>query len=246
MVDGFVGYGPLHREALAFPPCIYPTFAKAKNLAMAHALCTSDEGAAPPLPVDRPGMEHFPTLDVTRVRTENFMATVTAYTYKDPKGALSKYMFRPTGGAISALWLKGYGFLQASSPTEYHRWEPMSFPVVDEKTRPLTPRIEYSTRASDSRKGGDTHPAEHYYTNLFEFDATVTRQEQEGKFIITASGRMKNREQAGGGVDYSCRYLFGDLSVEKGVTLRFNGRQGYGPDYRTNHHLPGHQGGAGG
>ena len=78
-------------------------------------------------------MEHFPSLDVTRVRTENFMATVTAYTYKDPKGARSKYMFRPTGGAISALWLKDYGFLQASSPTEYHRWEPMSFPVVERK-----------------------------------------------------------------------------------------------------------------
>ncbi len=66
-----------------------------------------DEGTTPPLPVDQPGMEHFPSLDVTRVRTENFMATVTAYTYKDPKGPLSKYMFRPTGGAISALWLKG-------------------------------------------------------------------------------------------------------------------------------------------
>ncbi len=35
------GLRPPHREALDFPPCIYPTFAKAKNLAMAHALCTS-------------------------------------------------------------------------------------------------------------------------------------------------------------------------------------------------------------
>ncbi len=225
MAGGFLGYGPLHREALSFPPCIYPTFARAKNLAMAHALCTSDQGAAPPLPADLTGMEHFPTLDVTRVRTGNFMATVTAYTYKDPKGALSKYMFRPAGGAISSLWLKGYGFLTASSQTEYHRWEPMSFPVMEENLRPLTPRIEYGTRVSDSRKEGDTHPAEHYFTNLFEFDATTTRQEMEGKFVITATGRLKNRNQADGGVDYRYRYLFGDSLVEKGVTLRFHARR---------------------
>ena len=36
---------------------------------------------------------------------------------------------------------------------------------------------------------------------------------------------LKNRDQADGGVGYSYRYLFGDRSVEKQVTLRFNGSQ---------------------
>jgi hypothetical protein len=50
-------------------------------------------------------------------------------------------MFRPTGGAMSSLWREGHGMLQASSPTEYHRWEPVHFPEAD-GLRPLTPRIE--------------------------------------------------------------------------------------------------------
>ena len=48
-----------------------------------------------------------------------------------------------------------------------------------------------SAAATDSRTGGDTHPAEEYFTNLFEFDATTTRQEQDGKYIITATGQSE-------------------------------------------------------
>jgi hypothetical protein len=216
LVDGFVGYGPLHKEALGIPPCIYPTFGKAKNLAMAHALRTSDEGSTPPLPVDQNGLEFFPSLNVTRVRTENFMATVTAYGYKDPRGTERKYMFRPTGGALSALWLKDYGFLQASSQTEYHRWEPMSFPVMPDLC-PLTPRIEY--RQTDEK----TSSKQDYYTNLFEFDATTTHSELDGTFLVSAGGLLKNRLQIDEGVAYSYRYLFGDRSVEKRVILKLEG-----------------------
>ncbi len=42
---------------------------------------------------------------------------ITAYGYKDPRGVSRKYMFRPGGGALSNLWLRDYGFLQASSQT---------------------------------------------------------------------------------------------------------------------------------
>lgn len=224
MVDGFVGYGPQHREALGAPPCIYPTFAKAKNLAMAHDLYTENNNskngsnhkgspgfATASLPADKPGLEYFPTLDVYRVRTSNFMATVTAYSYKDPRGPRSKYMFRPTGGAISALWLKDYGFLQASSQSEYHRWEPMHFPEMD-NIRPLTPRIEYTTM--EARAG--------YYTNLYEFDAESSFEETDQGYMVLASGQLKNRMQESGGVSYGYRYVFEDNRVEKQVRLCFH------------------------
>ena len=88
-------------------------------------------------------IKKFKTLDLVEVRTKSFMSTITAYRYKDvSKGSKSKYMYRPTGGSISNLWLQDHGFLQASSQTEYIRWEPMHFPEA-EGIKCLTPRIEF-------------------------------------------------------------------------------------------------------
>jgi hypothetical protein len=121
---------------------------------------------------------------------------------------MSKYMFRPTGGAISNLWLKDHGFLQASSQTEYHRWEPMHFPEVT-NLECLTPRIEFE----DSNG---------YFTNLYEFDAT-TNFSQTGD-IIKASiyGELKNSDQEAGGIGYSYEYVFTGKSVTKKVHLRYH------------------------
>jgi hypothetical protein len=48
---------------MAAPPGSYPTFAKAKNLAMAYALNTQDVGEMPPLPSERNGLELFPAAE---------------------------------------------------------------------------------------------------------------------------------------------------------------------------------------
>jgi len=205
---GFVGYGPQHWEIMSDGPCIYPTFAKAKNLAMAHAFLKNDNGIFPSLPSDKNGLNVFPTLNIATVRTDNFYATITAYGYKDPKGSKSKYMYRPTGGAISNLWLKDYGFLQASSQTEYHRWEPMHFPEAN-SLKSLTPRIEFSNGNG-------------YFTNLFEFDAT-TNYSQNGN-IITAKiiGELKNRKQEEGGIGYSYSYTFTSSDIVKQIHIRYH------------------------
>ncbi len=208
MKGGIVGYGPHHWEVLPYPPCIYPTFTKAKNLAMAHAFCAQDKGPLPGIPSDIMGLDVFPTLNIATARTENFHATVTAYGYKDPRGPDSKYMHRPTGGAISNLWLKDYGFLQASSQTEYHRWEPMSFPEAHD-LKSLTPRIEFV----DSRG---------YFTNLYEFDATSGFMQFEDSIQINIYGELKDRYQREGGIGYSYGYTFRNRSVEKRVKLRFH------------------------
>ena len=117
-------------------------------------------------------------------------------------------MFRPTGGAISNLWLKDYGFLQAASQTEYHRWEPMHFPEA-EKVESLTPRIEF-----ENEKG--------YFTNLFEFDATTDFKELSGKIEAGVFGELKNRTQEAGGIGYSYNYIFTNTEVTKTVKLRYH------------------------
>ena len=208
--SGLIGYGPQHTELFNSPPCIYPTFAKAKNLAMAYALETKDTRTAAPIPADSSSwMKVFPTLDLVLVRTRQFMATITAYRYKDPAGAKGKYMFRPDGGAISHLWAAGHGFMSASGPTIYTRPEPMSFPEAP-GVLPLTPRIEYT----DSNG---------YFTNLFEFDGRLSAAAKGSRsYAIKVSGELKDKNQMTGGVGYRLDYLFTDSALQKTVTLTYH------------------------
>ena len=205
--EDLIGFGPQQAELYNTAPCIYPTFAKAKNLAMAYELETRDTRLAAPLPSDSiHQLKVFHTLDVIEVRTKNFMATITGYRYKDPAGTKGKYMYRPTGGAISHLWLKGHGFLQASSPTVYTRPEPMSFPEAP-GVLSLTPRIEY-----DDSSG--------YFTNLYEYDSRLlARQETGNRFIINASGQLKDKNFLTSGLGYNIDYLFTDNYYQKTIRL---------------------------
>lgn len=210
ITGGLVGYGPQHAVLFDTPPCIYPTFAKAKNLALAYALETKDTRSAAPIPADSSSwMKVFPTLDLALVRTQQFMATITAYRYKDPAGAKGKYMFRPDGGAISHLWAAGHGFMSASSPTIYTRPELMSFPEAP-GVLPLTPRIEYTDSTG-------------YFTNLFEFDGRLSAAEKgPGRYAVTVSGELKDKYWLTGGVGYRLDYLFTDSALQKTVTVTFH------------------------
>ncbi len=212
--DGLVGYGPHYWDIFSKDPCIYPTFTKAKNLALAYEVDTRDVRPAAALPTELPGwMKLFPTLDVVEVRTKNFMATVTAYRYKDyAKRSGSKYMYRPTGGVISNLWLKDHGSLQSSSQTFYYRWEPMSFPVMGE-LKSLTPRIEYEDSTG-------------YYTNLFEYDAVLeTHRQDTSVFTLSATGELRDSTWLNGAVGYTLHHTISDTSIRKTVTLHYRDAQ---------------------
>jgi hypothetical protein len=139
------------------------------------------------------------------------MTTVTAYRYKDmSRGANFKYMHRPSGGSITNLWVKDYGYLQASGQTEYHRWE-MNYPEAP-NALPLTPRIEFT----DSNA---------YYTNLYEFDARLVSSETKDSFVVKAAGELKDRNRWEGGVAFVLTHVITDNAIEKDITLRFHGQR---------------------
>jgi len=210
MAGDLIGYGLQHTEVFDTPPCIYPTFTKAKNIAMAYVFENKEIRPSTTLPADKPGLRLFPTVNVFEVRTKNFMVTVTGYGYKDQAaGSNGKYMFRPTGGAISHLWLKDHGFLQASSPTVYTRPEPMSFPEAP-GVMSLTPRIEYTDTAG-------------YFTNLFEFDSHISAASKPGnQYAISSTGELKDRLWLTGGVGYRMDYVFADDFYEKTIRLTYH------------------------
>jgi len=52
--DGIVGYGPHYWLIFDEPPCIYSTFVRAKNLAMALRFGETGAGPLAPLPTDKP------------------------------------------------------------------------------------------------------------------------------------------------------------------------------------------------
>lgn len=208
MRDGVVGFGPLYFDMYDYQPCIYPTFTKAKNMAMAVAYAKSDVGKVQQLPLDEKGMHYFPTLNLTVSRTLQWCATISGYTYKDPAGDRTKYMHRPTGGTITNLWLNGHGYFQASSQTIYKRWEPMSFPEIPDPL-PLTPRIEFSSDLG-------------YFTNLYEFDANITNHENDGEYVVSSLGELKNSKQQEGGIAYRLVHTISDNSVTKEIELIYH------------------------
>jgi hypothetical protein len=209
--QGFVGYGPQYAELFNKLPCVYPTFTKAKNLALAYSLEKQSTYTLAPLPTEERGwLKYFPTVQVAEIRTQYFMVSIPAYRYKDfEKKEKSKYMYRPTGGSISNLWVEGYGLLQASSQTFYARWEPMSFPVVDTVIC-LTPRIEYRNK-------------EGYFTNLFEFDGTIyTSRESGGSFAVMTVGELRDKYWLAGGIGYRLKHTIRDSEITKSIDLIFH------------------------
>lgn len=211
MRNGLIGYGPQQWEIFDTLPCIYPSFTKAKNIALAYQLENATTRIAAKIPTEQTGwLKLFPTIDVAEVRTKNFMATITSYRYKDyAGGAKSKYMYRPDGGTISNLWVKDHGFLLASSQTVYSRPEPMTFPIA-EGTQSLTSRIEYSDSSG-------------YFTNLFDFDSRLSVTSDKGPvYQLSASGDLKDKNWMAGGAGYQIDYMFSDNELRKTIQLFYH------------------------
>lgn len=197
---GLLGFGPSYDQIWSSAPCIYPTFTKEKSLAMALSWIEDDPVELPALQCDKNFDRYFQSLNTAVVRRGPFMATVTAYNYKAKEAERSKYMHRPSGGAMSVLWVEGFGLLEASSQSEYHRWEPMSFPEIPAPL-PLTPRIEL-------RSGTMTA------SNLYDFDATMFYSASD-EVKCRVMGNLRDHSQSYAGVGYTIEYEFSDEGLIK-------------------------------
>ncbi len=211
--DGLIGYGP---HIWAMPgklPNIYPTFARAKNFAMAIEFGRHQQGPTPALPTESGDfLKHFPSVNVALVGSENFVATISAYDYIDyTNWGDGKYTHFPRGGAMVNLWLKDFGFVTTSSQTRYVRGEEIHMPPIDEPIQPLTPRIEFENETG-------------YFTNLYDSYADLEIVDDGPTKTIFVSGRLSDQNYHPGGVAYSILYKISNDRVTKQITIRYHDR----------------------
>lgn len=215
--NGLLGNGYDYDNISDLTPCLYPTFTKAKSMAMAMSWVAADTETLAPLPCDGDWNAFHHTLGTAIVRKGDCQGTVIAYNFKSRLGDRSNNMYRPTGGTMGALWVNGFGLLQAASQTEYHRWEPMHFLEMEDGILPLTPRIEYE---KDSV----------LYTNLYDFDASISIDTTSVSVTsVTTTGILRDKQQYRGGAMFKTTYTWtGDtfskhyviLHQQSGVSVR--------------------------
>lgn len=204
--DGLVAPGPSYDYLRDVPPCIYPTFLKAKSLAMALTWLETDAEVLSPLPCDSDFEIEYPSLGVAIARKGAFCSSFIANDYKSQKGAESRFMHRPAGGTTGMLWADGYGTVQVASQNEYHRWEPIHFPELEGLVS-TSSRIEF-------RSG------EEYYTNIYDYDAKSGR---DGDFRYMATGWLRSRDAESCGIKYGIKENFSQAGFAKRYYLVADG-----------------------
>ncbi len=212
MKNGFLGYGPHFWDYMPDKLCIYPTFARAKNFAMAAFFSEDKEVELPEIPSDITGWyKYYPTINTVLARSKNFMITISAYNYHNLTHFKNDENNQaPKGGAACNIWLKDFGFLQTSSQTKYVRGEPEHMPVMPDTVISLTPRIEFTNENG-------------YFTNLYEGDARIKINKTNGAVVeVTTVGELKNKDFLEGGVGYKLTHIVGDNFIEKDVEINFH------------------------
>ncbi|MBQ0734675.1 hypothetical protein [Aquimarina celericrescens] len=214
--DGLVGYG---RDVWAFgsktgKPNLYPTFARAKNLALALEYGNHQNGETKAIPADQGDwVKYFPTIKVATLRKGDWMATVSSYDYHDYTGwGKDKYRHFPRGGAMLNLWLKDFGMLTTASQTQYVRGETIHMPPIEDSLRSLTPRIEFRNKTG-------------YFTNLYDTKSHIFIDERSDVIQIKTSGELSDKEFLPGGVAYKYDYIIKDQSLTKKITIRYHDRK---------------------
>jgi hypothetical protein len=213
--NGMIGSGPDYFELFGTPPCIYSTFARAKNLALSVEFGNQDEEILGVLPSEEIGLlKEFNTVNVALARTENFYTTISAYDYIDQLNwGEGRYSQFPSGGSACNVWVKDFGLLQTSSPTRYTRGEVIHMPELNPSLKCLTPRFEYSDTTG-------------YYTNLYERNGMMkTEKMDDNNITISVSGEMRNEKQIPGGVSYELSHTLLKESLVKTLKLKYHDNQ---------------------
>lgn len=215
ITDGIVNYGPMYRTLFDQQPSIYPTIARAVNLALAIEHGDHTTNVMPALPCEIMNWyKHFKTLDVVLIRSQHYMATISAYhdIAALTNGEESLCRHHPTGGSVCNLWSEDIGYLQSSSQTNYCKWDSL-FPDPDHIHLPLTPRIE-------------TYTGKDYYTNLYEFSSKISvRRVKNAIAKVAVAGRLKNFKRETVGVTYRWTHRFETDAIQKQVLLDYSDKK---------------------
>ncbi len=198
-----VVYGPhayLHENSN--PPSNYPTFARAQSIATAleHGPKATDTA---PIPAEQTNwIKFFPTTQTAVLRTEQLMATLSAYTNN------LRYPLETAvrGGSATVVWFDGYGpdgFLQLSSQTRYRRIEEKHMPDGIDPL-PLTPRIETTSGP--------------YFSNLFDPDADLKVAKSHSSIEVVSSGALRSIDGDTGSA-FIWKHAFAKDSYSKTVVL---------------------------
>lgn len=143
---GKVGQGP-------YPPenpggiCIYPTFIRACNLALALAYHGQGVGKEQNIPADEDQwIKTWPSLNSLHLKRSPWMATVSGYTDSTAyTGVNGPGLFQvPGAGAVTYLYHQRWGPVQAASQLAYQAVELLHVPQVVDPPPSLTPRVGIS------------------------------------------------------------------------------------------------------
>lgn len=195
--NGLIHGGP-HYVSAGVPPCIHHTFTHAKPLTTLldhweHLPEINKNSALPRTTAN--GVTHFKDLDVYLFARGDWRGTISAYDAEYHY----KYDFRQaTGASLGMLYHNKVGLLCAASMAVYKMVE-----VNNQQPQPgidiaLTPRIEIFRDDS-------------WYTNLFDLEAHVKSDDQNGVIELVSNINLKNeaRELVSGTasefqLNYSC------------------------------------------
>jgi hypothetical protein len=210
---GFVGYGKHIWGIPGKKANLYPTFARAKNLAMALEWGRHQPGQTPPMPSDRPNwVRYYPTTKVGLIRQGPWMATFSAYDYTDGDNwGKGKYHHFPHGGTRCNLYLDGWGWITTSTQTIYNRGEHIHMPAIEDSIVCLTPRFEFKDKRG-------------YFTNVYDSRADLSVEKNLQGAAVRVRGALCDSLGRPGGVAFVAEQFFTDQAIRTKVHFRYHDR----------------------
>lgn len=198
--DNLLRRGPFAAPG-ASSPCLYPSFARAANLALALMAMPQHESAADTaLPCENgQSVWRLPSLNSVVLRCGLMMLTVSGQS-RDSSYWPYRFIVPPAGGALTRLYHDEYGMALAAGPLCYQQIEPMHMPGNAQAC---------AAGLQVTRKGRQLSAAHDRYVDL--------RQQAGG--IITARGRVRSRQTWRSGNRYTIEYACTDNCLIKTVTI---------------------------
>ena len=198
--EGLLG-GGLHFEQAGLEPCIHPTFAHARNLAIVLTtnVKLTNVDTRVPLPREQAdGVDFYAELNVWLLARGPWRATVSANDFRYVDRA-----YQATGGSLSMLHHARVGPVCVASMTEYERIEENNQLPQPGPEFALTPRLELT------HDGGT-------YSNIYDLGAEVRTEDTNGLIEVETEVALLDADHtapAGVSSAYGIKYTFSEEIV---------------------------------